>query len=355
VASEHDHDRTEEPTQKRREDARRRGQVASSTDLTAAMVLVGALGVHVMVGGRFLVDAVEAVQQRLGAVPRGDLTTDGALTLLADAAGVIVRLGWPFLAIPVAIAVAAQLLQTRFVLAPEALRAHWERLSPRQNLARLLGLRGAVETVKALGKLAIVGGVASLTLRAEWPSLLEVSAGGGSASLAPLTRVAVTLWLRIGAAYLALAALDYGWQWWQHERSLKMTKDELRRETKESEGDPTLRQKIRQLQRKMSRRRLVAEVERADVVLRNPTHFAVALRYESGAMRAPRVVAKGERLLAARIIEIARQFGVPVVENPPLTRALFKAVPVGGEVPFDLYRAVADVLAYVYSLRGARR
>jgi len=151
-----------------------------------------------------------------------------------------------------------------------------------------------------------------------------------------------------------IAAIDYGYQWWEHERGLRMTKDELREEMKTTEGNPLIRSRVRALHRQMATKRMMVEVKRADVVLRNPTHYAVALKYDQAKMAAPRVVGKGARLLALQIITIAREHGVPVVENPPLARTLYKSVPVGRDIPRDLYRAVAEVLAYVYSLKGRR-
>lgn len=349
------HERTEPPSSKRREEARREGRIAISSDLTAACVLMGALGIHLMAGSRFLTNAVATFEHRLGALPRADLTPDGALALVLDASAAVLGLAWPFLLVPAVVAVAALLLQTRFAFSVHALAPQWNRLSPLQGLGRLFGGRGFVELLKSVLKLTLVGGIAFLTLRADWPLLLGVGQGGGEATLAPLGRVMADLWLRVGGAYLFLAGLDYGYQWWQHERRLRMTREEVRQESKETEGNPLQRGRLRALHRQMAMRRMMSEVKRAQVVLRNPTHVAVALRYDGGRMRAPKVVAKGERLLALRIVEVAGAHGVPVIENPPLARTLFAAVAIGREIPADLYRAVAEVLAYVYSLKGGRR
>lgn len=346
------HERTEQPTGRRREEARRQGRVAVSADLTAASVLLGGLGIQAMAGARFMTDALETFERHLGKLPRTELTPDGALALAFDAAATVARLAWPFVVIPAAIAVVTQLLQTRFAVSTEALTPQWSRINPLHGFGRLLGLRGAVELLKSVLKLALVGGVAFLTLRSAWPTLLALGQGGSAATSVTLARIAGEVWLRVGLAYFVLASLDYGYQWWQHERSLKMTKEEVRQESRDTEGNPLLRGRLRQIHRQMVTRRMMVDVKRADVVLRNPTHVAVALRYDATRMRAPRVVGKGERLLAQRIIEVASHAGVPVVENPPLARALFKAVAIGKEIPQDLYRAVAEVLAYVYALKG---
>lgn len=348
------HERTEQPTSKRREDARRKGQVARSQDLTAALLLLGSLGIHSLAGGQFMADALDAVRRGLSQASPVELTSDGALALFWGTTAAVVRLVWPFVVIPAAVAVAAQLLQTRFALSWEALTPQWSRLSPLRGIERLLSWEGLVQFLKSMLKLGAVAGVVFLTLRADWPLLVAAGPAGSHAVLTTVSRVVLDLWLGVGLAYLGLAGLDYGYRWWEHERSLRMTKDEVREETKQTEGNPLLRGRIRSLHRQRAMRRMMAEVRRADVVVRNPVHVAVALRYESARMKAPRVVGKGARLVAQRIVEIARKHGIPVLENPPLARALFRVVAVGQEVPRDLYRAVAEVLAYVYSLRGGR-
>lgn len=346
-------ERTEQPTAKRREDARRKGQVAKSADLTAAMFLLSALGASSLAGGRLVADALDAVRGGLGAASRPDLTPTAALAMFFATSATIARLAWPFVLIPAAVALGTQLVQTRMATSWEALAPQWRRVDPRHGLARLLGGTGLVEALKTVVKLAVLGGVAYVTLRAEWPLLLALRPG--AAMLVDIGKVVGDLWLRVGLAYLALAALDYGHKWWQQHKSLRMTREEVREENKELEGNPLLRSRIRALHRQQATRRMMAETKRADVVLRNPVHVAVALRYDGGQMRAPRVVAKGARLMARRIVDVAVRHGVPVIENPPLARSLFRLVAVGQEIPRELYRLVAEVLAHVYSLRDRRR
>jgi flagellar biosynthetic protein FlhB len=347
-----DQERTEQPTGKRREEARREGRVASSRELTGAVVLLGALGVSTLTAPELLADTLAAFRAGFDPLTAGDLTPDGAVALGLRTARAALGLGWPLISVTAMLAVAASLLQTRFVLSTKALRPQWERISPLHGLGRIFSLRGLVELLKSVSKLALVGGIGFVTVRGDWGLLLRAGDGGAATLVSAVGRVVWDVWLGIGLAYLALAAFDYAYQWWELEKSLRMTKEEVQREHKEQNGSPHVRGRIRALHQKMAKRQLAVEVRRADVVLRNPTHVAVAIRYESGAMRAPRVVAKGERLMARHIIEIAADAGVPIVENPPLARALFKAVQVGREIPADLYRAVAQVLAYVYSLKG---
>ena len=345
-------ERTEQPTGKRREEARQEGRVASSRELTGALVLLGALGVHGLTAPQLLTDTLATFRAGFDMLTARDLTPDGAVALGLRSARAALDLAWPLVSVAAVLAVSVSLLQTRFALSTKALHLQWSRLNPLEGLHRLLSLRGLVELVKSVVKLALVGGIGYATLRSDWDLLLRAGDGGIHTMLGAVGRAVWDVWLGVGLAYLALAAFDYGYQWWELERSLRMTKDEVQRENKETAGSPHLRGRIRALHRKMAGRQLANEVKRADVVLRNPTHFAVAVRYESAAMQAPRVVAKGERLMARHIIDIAVAAGVPVVENPPLARALYRAVDVGRDIPADLYRAVAEVLAYVYSLKG---
>jgi flagellar biosynthetic protein FlhB len=355
VAESSGQERTEQATAKRREDARREGRIAVSPDLTGAVLLLGALGAQTMAGTRLVGDSLAMIQERLGHLSAGDLSIDTAMSMIVDAIMMLGQLVWPFLVIPAAVVIVAQSLQTRFAFSIQRLAPQWNRLDPRAGLKRIVSTKGLVDLLRSIAKLALMGGVAAFTLRRAWPQLAVLGDAGPGAALGSLAAIVGALWLNVGLAFLLLGGADYAWQWWSHEQSLRMTKEEIREESKQTDGNPAVRARIRSLQKLRARRRMMAEVKRADVVVRNPTHVAVALRYESGGMAAPRVVAKGARLVARRIIEIAQAHGVPVVENRPLARALFKTVPLGGDVPRDLYRAVAEVLAYVYSLKGTRR
>ena len=353
ASGEQDAERTEQPTAKRREEARKEGRYPSSRDLPGALVLLGGLGVLAMSGGHLVTETFAQFERGLIALPTGDLTQDQALSRLFSAGLGAVRIVWPFLVVPAVIAAASGLLQSRLALSFSAVTPKWERVNPAEGVKRLLSGRSVMEVVRAVVKLAAVGGIAYLTLRGDW-NLLTTSAQGGAA-VTLLGRVLWDVWLRIGVVFLLIAAGDYGYQWWQHEKSLRMTKQEVKQEAKEQDGNPQLKARLRSIHRQMVQRRMMAEVKKADVVVRNPTHYAVALKYDGLKMRAPRVVAKGERLLAQRIIDEAYRWGVPAIENPPLARALYKECLIGREVPRDLYRAVAEVLAYVYALKGRRR
>ena len=345
-------ERGEQPTAKRREDARKEGRYPASRDLPGALVLLGGLGVHAMAGSHLVTEAIRQFEQGLVALPTADLTLDEAMARCFAAGTAAIRIAWPFLLVPALIAVAAGLVQSRLALSLTAITPKWERIDPAQGFQRLFSGRSVMEVLRAILKLLAVAAVVYITLRADW--MLLVQPGTDGAVFTAMGRVLSDLWLRIGLVFLVIAALDYGYQVWRHEKSLRMTKQEVKQESKDQDGNPQIRARLRQLQREIAKRRMMSDVRTADVVLRNPIHYAVALRYDGRKMRAPRVVAKGERLVALRIVEQAAAHGVPVVENPPLTRALFKACAIGREVPRDLYRAVAEVLAYVYALKGRR-
>jgi flagellar biosynthetic protein FlhB len=348
----HAGERTEQPTAKRRDEARRRGQVAKSTDLTGAMLLLAGFGAWSLASGQLVADTVAAFRQGIGAAAHPDLTPGDAMVLFFGTTATIARIAWPFVLVPAVAAVAIQVLQTGFAASWELVTPQWTRVNPARGLGRLLSGTSLLEALKVTLKLVVFGWVAYTTVRDRWGLLLEP--GPGASTLATIGAVAGALWLRIALAYFALAAIDYGHRWWQHHQSLKMTKEEVREESKETEGNPLLKSRMRALHRQQATRRMMADVKTADVVVRNPTHVAVALRYEGGAMRAPRVVAKGARLMAQRIIAAAVKHGVPVVENRPLARSLYRLVPVGREIPRELYAMVAEVLAHVYALRGRR-
>ena len=345
-------ERTEQPSAKRREEARRRGQVAKSTDLTAAMLLLGGLAACSLAGGRLVSDAVATFRSGLSAAAQPDLTPPGALALFFTTSGSIAHLAWPLIVIPAAVAIASQVLQTGFAASWEVVKPQWQRVDPLQGLARLVSGTNLVDGIKTVLKLVVLLVIAYVTLKAKWPLLLHP--GENASLLVNVGAVVRDLWLRIGLAFLVVAGLDYGHKWWRHQQSLRMTREEVREEHKELEGNPLLRSRIRALHRQQATRRMMVEVKRADVVLRNPVHVAVALRYESGTMRAPKVVAKGARLMARRIVDAATRAGVPVIENPPLARSLYRMVAVGREIPRELYTLVAEVLAHVYSLKGRR-
>lgn len=350
-----DRERTESPTARRRQEARKKGQVARSQDVNSAAILLASVGLLYFLGGQLAGQMMDLLRAGLVALPEGELNPERAYTLF-------VRWGWRFLTLTgpfflglMVAGVAVNVLQAGFVMSEEALAPKWERLNPLRGLGNLVGRRSLVEIIKSPLKLFLVGVVAYFTISQQAQDLLRVGGMPPVQAVSLVWGVAFTLLVRATMAVCVLGLLDYLYQRWEHERGLRMTKEEVKDEYRQTEGDPLIRTRIRSLQKQVAMRRMMAAVPKADVVLTNPTHLAVALSYDEHAMRAPKVVAKGPRLIAERILALARSHGVPVVENKPLARSLYKMVAVGQEIPAALYRAVAEILAYVYALSGRRR
>ena len=245
-------------------------------------------------------------------------------------------------------------LQVGFLFSAESLKPSFEKINPLQGFKRIFSLKGAVELVKNLLKLAVVGAVVYFTLVSEIEGLLPLMDQSVWGILVYIGKIMFKIVLTTSWVLVVMAILDYMYQRWEYERGLRMSKQEVKDEFKQTEGDPTVRARIRRMQRERARRRMMAAVPRADVVITNPTHIAVALEYDGDRMLAPRVVAKGAGFIAENIKDIAKQHGVPVVENKPVAQVLYKMVEVEEAIPENLYRAVAEVLAYVYSLKEKR-
>ena len=347
-------DRTEKPTTKRKKDARERGQVARSRDLAGAISLVTVTAALGWLGAR----TIGLVADRLGSAlnnvgDQAHTTIDAAsvaggmwsdLGLLATTAG-------PPALVAAFASIAVSVVQTGWAFSPKALQLNWGRLSPSQGVSRFAPTQATAELLKALGGLAALTAVCYAMVRA-----LLVQAPG-VASLLPVDigrygwdQMRGLLW-RGSLTLAALAAADYGYQYWRWLSQVKMTRQEVRDEFKANDGNPEIKARVRRIQREITRRRMLHAVKTATVVITNPTHFAVALRYRRGEMSAPVVVAKGQDLLAAQIRKLAGKHSVPVVENVTLARALYSTTEVGDVIPGDLFGAVAEVLAYLVRLK----
>ena len=251
--------------------------------------------------------------------------------------------------------VAATFAQTRFLVTTEPLKPKFSRLNPLQGIKRLFSLKSLVETLKNIIKIIILLFIVYLSVRDmffESPNYLYTDL---SASVAHLVEVAWTMIIRISIAFVAVAALDFFYQWWDYERQMKMTKQEVKEEYKQMEGDPQVKGKIKEIQRRRAQQRMMQQVPGADVVIRNPTHFAVALRYKPEEDFAPVVLAKGQDNIAMKIVEIAEENKIAVIENVPLARALYAEAELNQFIPPSLYEAVAEVLVYIFKLNGKKQ
>ena len=352
--AENDQERTERPTAKRLEKAREEGQVPRSVELNAAAVLlVTAGGLHFL-GGSIGAALFDIMKSALSISPSE--AVDPGLALSAASAEMLRGLVAcaPVLGLTLVAALVAPLALGGWNLSFGALAPDFTRLDPIAGFGRFFSARGAVELGKAFGKFLIVATIAVVVLRKQSPHLLALGAAPLPVAIAQSANLASDALLAVSGGLVIIAAIDVPFQLWQYTDKLKMTRDEIRQEFKESEGAPEVRSRIRRTQREYARRRMMHEVPKADVVVVNPTHFAVALRYDESRMRAPLVVAKGTDLVAARIREIATEHSVPIFEAPPLARALHHSVEIGSEVPATLYVAVAQVLTYIYQVKAAR-
>jgi flagellar biosynthetic protein FlhB len=347
-------ERTEKPSAKRLRDARAKGNVPRSADLVAAGSLLAVTVVLARTGSgslQRLEHQIGASLRSLGDVAHLAVTPDG-LAIVARQTGLqLAAIVAPVMITAALAGLAGNLVQSGWVFAPERLSPDWSRISLKTGFARFAPAQAGIAVLKA-------------TIAVTLVSIVLWSLGGEALSetprlawMAPAAAAAVGwqwLWRLLvqgGMALLVLAAADMGWQWWRYYQSLKMTKQDVRDEAKASDGNPEIKARVRRIQREMTRRRMLAAVKTATVVITNPTHFAVALEYRRGVMTAPIVVAKGQDHLAARIRAIAREHGVPLVENKPLAQALFKGAEVGDAIPADLFGAVAEVLAYLVRIR----
>lgn len=345
--------KTEKPTPKRKREARREGQVARSPELASWAALVAAsflLPPMVRAAGTRMLQ-LEAQGMQIASRP----DSAGALRMLGagltDVLYIVLPTALGFMGLGAALTVA----QVGVRFSPKALVPKLSRLSPRQGLKRIVSVRGLWEAAKAAIKLALIALVAYRTVSGLFYALMAAGSADLGTTVSAVGTAALNLFRSVGLAGLGLAVADYLIQRRQLQRSLLMTKQQVKDEMRQAEGDPMLRGRIRQAQRRLSRMRMMAEVARADVVAINPTHYAVAIRYDRANSGAPRVVAKGTDEVALRIREIAAGAGVPVVEDPPLARALHAACEIDSEIPYNLYLAVARLLAFVYTLSPLAR
>ena len=345
-------ERTEKPTPRRRERAREEGQVARSQELSAAVVLLAGAGVLAVAGvgplGAYLTRLIGGAAASLSTAP---LSPVAAAHAAREAMTGLLLALLPFLLPLAAVVAVVNLAQARGVVAAKPIQPDLSRVSPIKGLKRLFSLDSLFTLLKSLLKVTVLALVTWFVIARHWPELMSLVSTGASGIAAVTRELALRLALITGLAFLVVAGIDYAWQVFQMERKLRMTRQEVVREHRETEGDPLLKSRILAFARSLSRKRMLHQVPRADVVVTNPTHVAVALRYDVAAAAAPIVVAMGERKLAERIKEIARAAGVPLVENPPVARALLATSQVGKPIAPALYAAIAEILAFVYRQR----
>lgn len=349
-----DQEKTEQPTSRRREQARSEGNLAVSKEVGTLFVIGGAVLVMYF-GSTWMVTGITSFMKTT-------FTSNLARTLtpedVTDISWVVSRelllILAPFMAIPV-FGVAAYLVQNGLTLTSKPLEPKFSKLDPIEGAKKLVSFNSLSELVKSLLKIGVLAWVSYTTVAAEWESLPMLLDMEVKSSIIYMGEVTFTIMTRTIWVLLVIAAIDFVFQRWNHERGLKMSRQEVKDEHKQTEGDPMVKARIKSLQREAAQKRMMHEVPDADVVVTNPVHLAVAIKYDQEKGGAPRVVAKGAGKVAEKIKEIAREHGVPVLEDKPLARGLFRTVELGSEIPVEMYKAVAEILAYVYRLKNRIR
>nr|WP_198003879.1 flagellar biosynthesis protein FlhB [Thermosinus carboxydivorans] len=343
-------EKTEEATPKRREEARKKGQVAKSVELGSALCLLAAFFTIKLTGTYIYEQLASYMQFLFSRFTKEDMTIASSYRFFLDLALIFLKIVLPIMLVILAVSLLVNFMQVGFTFSVEPLKPQLSRINPLAGMQRLFSKRSLVELVKSLFKVAIISYFIYQFIIEETLNIALLSRLALRDSLAVIAALTFDLAFRIGVVILVLAILDYYYQWWEHNQNLKMTKQEVKEEFKQTEGNPQIKSKIKERQRALAMRRMMQEVPKADVVVTNPTHFAIALLYEK-TMTAPMVIAKGQDFMAERIKLVAKENGVAIVENKALARALYDTVEIGETVPPELYKAVAEVLAYVYRLK----
>ncbi|MFD0959496.1 flagellar biosynthesis protein FlhB [Paenibacillus chungangensis] len=345
-------EKTEKATPKKRQESRKKGQVAKSADLPGAFILLFVFASFFMLGGYYRQHIFGLFHSLFEDWLLLQVTPQNMMNLLMNVLMKCLIMLIPIFAIVMVIGVVGNVVQFGFLFTGEPLKMQLKKLNPIEGFKRIFSMRSLVEFLKSILKVAIIAILVYVTVINEWDNLLVLS-------MQPIERIfsfaaglTVKLGILIGAVLAVLAYFDYMYQRYEHEKSIKMSKQDIKDEYKKTEGDPLIKSRIRERQRKMALQRMMQEVPKADVVITNPTHFAIALKYDVEKMDAPTIVAKGMDHVALRIKEIAKEHGVITMENKPLARALYERAEIGDTIPGDLFQAVAEVLAYVYKMKG---
>ena len=343
--------KTEVPTPRRRAEARKKGQLAVSTDLSAGLLLLAGVGVLWLFGSSLSQKLHERMRFDLLRIHQPELDTQQTSNLLAVLLENTLNVTGVLVALLFLVALGTGSLQAGFNFTLEPLTPDWSRISPAKGWSRLFSLRSAMRGVMSLAKLAAILLIVWWILKGRIGQIAFANHGSLDSAAQRAWEITIHTSLAVAAALVLIGLSDYAFQRWRHEGELKMSRQDIKEELKQDEGDPLMRARIKKLQREVAQRHMIQDVPNATVVLRNPMHIAVALQYDRHTMSAPKVIAKGSNLLARRIVKVATEHGIPVLERKPLARVLYAAVDVGQEIPAELYQAIAGILAYIYRLR----
>ena len=352
MAEQEGQEKTEVPTEKKRRESREEGQVAFSKELSSAALLAGIV-LTLVATSPIILDAMRQLMSQIfrDLAQSEELSIDSIFTLSGEILSIILPAFAPFAAVIIFVGIFASVLQVGVMITFKAIAPKFNKISPLTGLKRLFSSQSLADFLKSMAKLIIVGFVGYLTYIDKITELNGLSVSTPESILIYNFTVVAEVAGKIVLALVAIAIFDYFYQRWHHEQQLMMTKQEVKDETKQTEGDPQLKARIRQIQREMSNARMMQEVPKADAVIVNPTHFSVAILYDRDVMSAPEVIAKGADHLALRMRTVARENNVPILERPELARDLYANVEIGDDIPERFYKAIAEILAFVYRLR----
>jgi flagellar biosynthesis protein FlhB len=355
MADESFQDKTEQATPKKKEDAREKGQVAKSREIPSVAVLAAG-AVYMYFNAKSLTEKLGSnLKQTFISIPKiatGDIVSADFLSQTLKS---FLGLTIPFMIVLVIVSLIANFIQTGFVTSVEPLTPNLSKIDPVKGLGKIVSKRTLAELLKSIFKILIVGWAVFSILKNDFPTLMPLMYQDNFQIMSVLGTISMKVVTRCCYVIFVLAVLDYMFQKWEFEQQLKMTKQEIKDEFKQTEGDPLVKSRIKSVQREMARRRMMREVPKADVIITNPTHYAIALSYKPGEkMSAPKIIAKGADNIAMKIKELAKKHGIPMVENRPLAQNLYK-LELGQEVPPQFYQAVAEILAYVYNLKKKKK
>jgi flagellar biosynthetic protein FlhB len=347
-------EKTEEATDQRRQEFRKRGQVPMTRELSTAVFFLAAAGVMYMASRFFLSNVVDVFGRALGPEMVQTVRSGKLTEIVGFFAYKLIILVAPIFLVTMVIGVFSQVIQTGFLRVENALTPDFNKLNPLKSLGRIFSVKGFVELFKSLTKLIFISLILYLLLKSEINKIPYLSALSVEQILSYLGMVVFKLILTVGIFMLLLSVADYFFQRWQLEKEMMMTKQEVKEEHKAREGDPLIKARIRKVQREIATRKMMSEIPKADVVITNPTHIACVMKYSSN-LPAPQLVAKGADYMAEKIKQIAREHNIPIVENKPLARTIFKTMKIGQVIPRELFVSVAEVLSYVYKLRRRKK
>lgn len=344
--------KTEKATDKKRRDERKKGNIFLSNDIITLISLLGAFFLMKLYFPSIYGNIKQYLTEYMDyAGTRMEITNNVVSDMTFGFVIAFIKIAMPVMLVSMALIIISTVFQTKLLFSTESLMPKFSRLSPMQGVKRIFSVRSIVEVLKGLIKITILFVILYNFVKKHILNFPELMSVDLISSCAFMLEMIMDMVINIGIAFTAISVFDYFYQWWEYERQMKMTKEEVKEEYKQLEGDPKVKGKIKETQRKMAMSRMMQAVPNADVVVKNPTHFAVALKYDLNKNSAPIVVAKGQDELALRIIQVAEESNVYVVENRPLARALYSSVDVNQEIPADYYGAIAEILVYVYKLK----